>query len=193
MNWLDVLLIAILVISVARSFTKGLAREVIGLISAVAALFCGAWFYRMAAEWVRPWAGSRETANLCGFLLIFAGVIVVGFTLSWIVGKMMKAVGLSWLDRLLGAAFGMVRGLVVCLAIVTATVAFAPVADAKSPPPSVTGSTVAPYVIDAAHMLTLAAPKELRDGFAHRYEQVKRVWEDTLEHGIPRRTPKPEK
>ena len=192
MNWLDVLLIAVLVISVARSFTKGLAREVIGLVAALAALVCGVWFYRMAAEVVRPWAGSRETANLCGFLLIFGAVIVLGLIVSWIVGAMVKTVGLSWLDRLLGAAFGMVRGVIVCLAIVTAMVAFAPAVDARTPPQSVTGSAVAPYVIDAAHVLTMAAPKELRDGFAHRYEQVKRVWEGALEQGIQRRTPKPE-
>ena len=74
MNWLDLVLIAILAISIASSFAKGFAREVIGLVAAVAALICGAWFYRMAGEVVRPWVGSPEIANLCGFLLIFAAL-----------------------------------------------------------------------------------------------------------------------
>jgi hypothetical protein len=47
-------------------------------------------------------------------------------------------------------------------------------------------------MIDTAHALTLAAPKELRDGFARRYERVKRIWEDALKHGIPRRAPESE-
>jgi len=189
MNWLDLTLIAILALSIVASFTKGFAREVIGLVAAVAALICGVWFYRMAGDAVRPWVGSRETANLCGFLLIVAAVIVLGLLVSWLVGAMMKAVGLSWLDRLLGAAFGVARGVIVCVAVITAIVAFAPGTDAGTPPQSVVRSTIAPYVIDAAHVLTKAAPKELRDGFARRHEQIKRVWEDALKHGIPRRAP----
>src|SRR6266567_6478564 len=189
MNWLDMALIGILAVSIVASFAKGFTREVIGLVAAVAALLCGSWFYRMAGDVVRPWVGSREVANLCGFLLIVAAVIVLGWLVSLLVSKMMKAVGLSWLDRLLGLAFGVARGVIVCVAIITAIVALAPGADAKTPPQAVVQSTVAPYIIDAAHVLTLAAPKELRDGFARRYEQVKRMWEDALKHGIPRRAP----
>ena len=106
MNWLDLLLIVILAMSIATSFARGLTREIIGLVAAVAALFCGAWFYRIAGAVVRPYVGSREAANLIGFLLIVAVVIVLGLMVSWLIGAMMKAVGLSWLDRLLGAAFG---------------------------------------------------------------------------------------
>ena len=189
MNWLDMMLIAILAVSIVASFAKGFTREVIGLVAAVAALLCGSWFYRIAGDVVRPWVGSREVANLCGFLLIVAAVIVLGWLVSLLVSRMMKAVGLSWLDRLLGLAFGVARGVIVCVAVITAIVAFAPGADAKTPPQAVVQSTVAPYIIDAAHVLTLAAPKELRDGFARRYEQVKRMWEDALKHGIPRRAP----
>jgi len=189
MNWLDMMLIAILAVSIVASFAKGFTREVIGLVAAVAALLCGSWFYRIAGDVVRPWVGSREVANLCGFLLIVAAVIVLGWLVSLLVSKMMKAVGLSWLDRLLGLAFGVARGVIVCVAVITAIVAFAPGADAKTPPQAVVQSTVAPYIIDAAHVLTLAASKELRDGFARRYEQVKRMWEDALKHGIPRRAP----
>ncbi len=192
MNWLDMMLIAILAVSIVASFAKGFTREVIGLVAAVAALLCGSWFYRIAGDVVRPWVGSREVANLCGFLLIVSAVIVLGWLVSLLVSKMMKAVGLSWLDRLLGLAFGVARGVIVCVAVITAVVAFAPGADAKTPPQAVVRSTVAPYIIDAAHLLTLAAPKELRDGFARRYNQVKRIWEDALKHGIPRRAPESE-
>src|SRR2546422_1056078 len=106
MNWLDMVLIAILAISIVVSFAKGFTREVIGLVAAVAALLCGSWFYRMAGDVVRPWVGSREAANLCGFLLIVAAVIVLGLMVSWLTGAMIKAVKLSWLDRLMGAGFG---------------------------------------------------------------------------------------
>src|SRR5205823_3543540 len=137
MNWLDMVLIAILAISIVASFAKGFTREVIGLVAAVAALLCGSWFYRMAGDVVCPWVGSREAANLCGFLLIVAAVIVLGLMVSWLMGAMIKAVKLSWLDRLMGAGFGVARGVIVCVAVITAIVAFAPGVDAKTPPPAV--------------------------------------------------------
>src|SRR5882724_750457 len=186
MNWLDVALILILGVSVVSSFSRGIAREVIGLAAGVGGVLCGAWFYRMAGDVVRPWVGSREVANLLGFLLILAAVIVLGWIVSWIVGAMMKAVKLSWLDRLLGAGFGLARGVFVCIALITAIVAFAPGKDAKTPPEAVVRSRIAPYMIDAAHAATMAAPKELRDEFARRYSQLKRIWEDALKQGIRR-------
>src|SRR5260370_22151523 len=157
MNWLDAVLIIILGVSVVSSFSSGLAREVSGLAAGVGGLLCGAWFYRMAGDVVRAWVGSREVANLCGFLLILAAVIVLGWMVSWIVGAMMKAVKLSWLDKLLGAGFGLARGVFVCVAVITAIVAFAPGKDSKTPPPSVVRSAIAPDMIDAAHALTAAA------------------------------------
>ena len=186
MNWLDVALVIILVGSVASAFSKGFVRESIGLAAAFIGLLCGAWFYRMPGDVLRPYLASREAANLCGFLLIFVGVVLLGWLVGRLVGMMVKVVGLSWLDRVLGAAFGAVRGVIVSVAIITAIVAFAPGSDVKSPPQSIVNSRIAPYMIDAAHVLTMATPKELRDEFARRYEQIKRVWEDAIKHGLRR-------
>jgi membrane protein required for colicin V production len=182
MNWLDVALVILLVGSVASAFSKGFVRESIGLAAAFIGLLCGAWFYRMPSEILRPYLASREAANLCGFLLIFVGIILLGWLVSRLVGMVVKVVGLSWLDRLLGAAFGAARGVIVCVALITALVAFAPGSDPRTPPQSVVNSRIAPYMIDAAHLLTMATPKELRDEFALRYEQIKRIWEDAIKH-----------
>jgi len=186
MNWLDVALVILLVGSVASAFSKGFVRESIGLAAAFIGLLCGAWFYRMPGEILRPYLASREAANLVGFLLIFVGVILLGWIISLLVGMVVKVVGLSWLDRLLGAAFGAARGVVVCVALITAIMAFAPGNDARTPPQSVVHSRLAPYLIDAANVLTMATPKELRDEFALRYEQIKRIWDDAIKHGLPR-------
>jgi membrane protein required for colicin V production len=186
MNWLDVALVLVLVGSVASAFSKGFVRESIGLGASILGMLCGAWFYRMPGKILQPYLASREAANLCGFLLIFVGVLLLGWVASKLVGMLVKAVGLSWLDRLLGAAFGAARGAIVGVALITAIVAFAPGADAKTPPQSVVNSRIAPYLIDAAHVLTMATPKELRDEFARRYDQIKRIWEDAIKHGLRR-------
>jgi len=186
MTWLDVALVILLVGSVASAFSKGFVRESIGLAAAFIGLLCGAWFYRMPGDVLRPYLASKDATNLVGFLLIFVGIILLGWVISKLVSMVVKVVGLSWLDRLLGAAFGAARGVIVCVALITAIVAFAPGNDSRTPPQSVVNSRLAPYLLDAAHVLTMATPKELRDEFDFRYEQIKRIWDDAIKHGLRR-------
>ena len=91
----------------------------------------------------------------------------------------MKAVGLSLFDRLLGAGFGAVRGLLLAVAVVVAIVAFTP-GTGDAPPTAVVHSRFAPYVIDTAHLFASMAPRELKDSFRKHYGQVKSIWDDAV-------------
>ena len=170
----------------------GFARVGIGFLAGVLGVVFGFWFYGTPAAWVHKYIHSVTVSNLIGFILVFWAFLLAGALVGKIFSKLFKWTGLSWLDRLMGAGFGVARGVIVCVALITAIVAFAPGKDSGTPPRSVVDSKLAPYMIDAAHTLTKAAPRELRDGFGRRYEQVKRVWEQALKKGIPRRLPETE-
>jgi membrane protein required for colicin V production len=188
-NWLDAVLILLLAFSVWRSFAKGLTREVIGLLSVVTGIFLGTWLYSTAGEWIEPHVHSRGTANFCGFLVVFLGVMLLGSLVGYILSKLLRVTGLSFFDRLLGAAFGILRGVLVAAGLVMAILAFAPGAKAGTPPDAVAGSRLAPLVIGAARIFVAAAPREMKDGFRKSYEQVKSRWEDTLKKGITKAPP----
>ena len=181
MNWLDVVLLIILAGSVATSFSTGLTREIVGLVSIIAALVLAIWFYGTAGSVLLPYVSSPGIAHFCGFLMVFFGVLLLGGIIGRLLGRMMKAAGLSFVDRLLGAGFGIVRGLLVSIAIVLALLAFTP---GKSPPAAVVDSKMAPYVIDAARVCAAMAPHELKDGFRKSYAQVKTIWGNALKKGI---------
>ncbi|HUO29426.1 MAG TPA: CvpA family protein [Bryobacteraceae bacterium] len=181
MNWLDILLLILLAGSVVTSFSTGLAREVVGLISLIAALVLAIWFYGSAGAFLLPYVSSPEIAHFCGFLLVFAGVLILGGILGRLLARFMKVAGLSFVDRLLGAGFGLVRGLLISIAFVMALLAFTP---GKSPPGAVVHSRVAPYVIDAARVCVAIAPHELKEGFHKSYQQVKSIWGSALKKGI---------
>jgi len=181
MNWLDVVVLAILAVSVALSFRKGLTREVIGLASVVLAILLGIWFYGTAGSFLVPYLSSRALANFAGFLLVFCAVMLVGHLVSYIVGKFLKVTGLSIFDHLLGAVFGAVRGILIAVALIMAIMAFS---QGDKPPASVVDSRTAPYVVDAARAFAALAPHELKDGFRKTYGEVKSAWEKALEEGI---------
>ena len=181
MNWLDILLLLILGVSVLTSFRKGLSREVIGLVSVVAALLIAIWFYGTAAGLVSPYLSSPALAHFVGFAIVFAAVLLLGGVVSFVVGRFLRVTGLSFFDHLLGAVFGLVRGVLIGVALVMAIMAFSTSGGA---PPSVVHSRVAPYVIDSAHLVSRMAPHEVREGFLKTYAEVKSAWGKTFENGI---------
>jgi membrane protein required for colicin V production len=124
---------------------------------------------------------SRALANFAGFLIVFISVLVLGGLVSFVTGRVLKVTGLSVVDHLLGAAFGLVRGILICVALVLGLMAFSL---SDRPPDAVVHSRVAPYVVDVARVVAAAAPHELKDGFSRSYSQVKDAWEKALKQGI---------
>jgi membrane protein required for colicin V production len=180
MNWLDVLVLIIVGVSLLASVKKGLSRELIGLAAVIAAVVLGAWFYGTAGSYVMPYVSSPSIANFIGFVVVFSVVLAAGGIVGYIAGRILKLTGLSLFDRILGAAFGIVRGILIAVALVMAILAFS----AKDrPPAAVVESKTAPYVVDAARVFAAIAPHELKEGFRKSYAQVKSAWENAWKQG----------
>ena len=179
MNWLDVVLLLIIGISVLASFRKGLSREIIGLASVLMGLLLGLWFYGTASIYIRPYVSSPLAAKLAGFFLVFTLVFLAGVLVRYIVGRFLRVTKLSFFDHLLGAVFGAGRGLLIAVALLTGVMAFAK--DGKAPE-SVADSRLAPYVSQGARVFAAMAPHELKEGFRKTYAEAKTAWDSALEH-----------
>ncbi|HEX8983986.1 MAG TPA: CvpA family protein [Bryobacteraceae bacterium] len=177
MNWLDVILGLILVLSIIGGLRKGIARTGIGFAAVILGLLCGLWFYGLAAGLVGTFVSSRQLANLLGFLLIFALVLLLGWLVTALIERFLKLAHLSWLNRLLGGAFGAVRGVLTCAVLVLVLMVFS----TKPPPASVAHSRIAPYVMGAARVMAYAAPHEVRNGFRRSYDKLRLTWAGLFE------------
>ena len=172
MNWIDLLLLLVIAASVLAGFAAGFARVGVGFAALVVGMFCGFWFYGIVAAYVIDYVSSRAIANLIGFFVILVAVLILGAIVGLILARFFKWVGLSWLDRLLGGAFGIVRGFVIAAAMVTVLLACAP----SPPPPSVVDSKLLPYVINVSDVLAALTPREIKDSFYATKEKVSAVW-----------------
>ncbi len=179
MNWLDYCLIFIMVANLISSVAKGFSREVISLTATVAGLFCALWFYGSAGAFLIPYVSSKGVANFCGFLIVFFGIILLGAVAGKLLAKLLKWSGLSIVDRLLGGAFGLVKGTAIAVAMILVISAFLP----GTPPAAVAESSIAPYVMDVAHAVSRIAPYELKEGFRRTYEQLQNIWRGTVKGG----------
>jgi membrane protein required for colicin V production len=184
MNWLDIVLGLILLASVLSSFRKGLTQEIIGLVSVCLALLLGVWFYGSAAGYLLPYLSSHAAANFAGFAVVFCGVLLIGTVLSLVVGKILRITGLSFLDHLLGIGFGILRGLLIGVGLITAIMAFS---SGDRPPAEITHSRMAPYFVGGSSLIAAIAPYELKEGFRKSYKGVQAAWTRTAQSTSSRR------
>ena len=167
---LDWLLTAIVVISVVLSTIKGFTRELISLGATLWGILMAIWFYDRVAPWFAPYVKTAEIAKLVAFLVILVAVLVLGAIVSSLAERLVKKVGLRWFDRLLGAAFGLVRGVLVGWAVTLALVVFPP------GPGVVERSLLAPYMAYGARLLVSVAPAELRNSFQAGWLEARKIW-----------------
>ena len=114
---LDWVFLAILLASFILGAWRGLVYEVLSVASWIAAFLVAQLFAPDVAA-ILPMGQAPEIGRYAAaFVLVFIGVVFAGGLLAWITKKLVEAVGLRPVDRTLGAAFGLLRGVVLLLAI----------------------------------------------------------------------------
>ena len=181
MNWIDILVLLVIGLSVLSGLMAGFARVGVGFIATMLGIFLGFWCYGVVAAYVLDYVSSKAIAHLVGFFVIFIGVVLIGAVVGRLLAKFFKWVGLSWFDRILGGTFGLVRGIVMAAALITVLLAFAP-----SPPPrSVVESKSLPYVIDASNILAALTPREIKEAFHDTTDKVRKIWSEQTAKPAP--------
>jgi len=192
---LDLIVLLIVGASVVGGFIAGFARSGIGFIATIFGVLCGFWFYGIPAAAVHKYVHSWTASNLIGFVVVFFGLIFVGALIGKLLSKFFKWTGLSWLDRLMGAMFGLVRGALVAVAFIAVLLAFTP----KPTPNWMVNSTVLPYAIDASNTLAALAPTAIKEAFRESMRDIRKIWDEQLrearlklESKKPKPAPEPE-
>jgi membrane protein required for colicin V production len=177
MNLLDLLLVVIVGVSIATGFMAGFARVGVGFIASVSGLLFGFWYYAIPAAWLREhWTMSVNASNMLGFFVVFLAFLSAGAMIGKLLAKLFRCTGLGWLDRLLGGAFGLVRGALMAVITVAVIMAFTP----KPLPTWMTGSEVLPYVLDASNLCSKLAPGAVKDAFRDSMFEIRKLWEEEL-------------
>jgi membrane protein required for colicin V production len=171
MTPLDWLFIVILSASTIQAFFRGLVLELFSLAGLVCGVVLAAWNYPRISERLSGLITNPAVANIVAFLLIAIGVMIAASLLARIIRSSAHAIGLGFFDRLGGAAFGLVRGGLVVIAILMSLISFLPASSWLK------DSRFAPYFLDGAHAVSFVVPQDLR----HLIESG----EDELKHRAP--------
>ena len=176
MNLLDILLVIIVAASVAAGFMAGFARVGIGFIAAICGVLFGFWFYGVPAEWFRHYIKYEELCNLLGFFAVLFVFTIAGTLIGKLLSSLFKWTGLSWVDRVLGGAFGLVRGSLIAVAFVAVLLAFTP----KPLPNWMVESRTLPYAIQASNLWAQLAPRAIKEAFEEGMRDIRKAWDEQL-------------
>jgi membrane protein required for colicin V production len=114
----DWALLGVLFASMVVGLWRGLVYEVLSLAGWVAAFFLAQWLATDVVAWVPFVQNAAPSVQYAvGYVLVFVGSLFVFALLSWLVKKLIESVGLRPVDRVLGGAFGLARGVVLLLAL----------------------------------------------------------------------------
>jgi membrane protein required for colicin V production len=116
----DGVLLAVLLLSIGIGLWRGLIFEVLSLLGWVAAYVAAQWFTPAMSAHLPVGAPGSAVNHVAAFACTFVLALLVWALLARLVRMLISASPLSGLDRLLGACFGVLRALVLMLAVTTA-------------------------------------------------------------------------
>ena len=168
MTIFDLIVLALIGSSLVAGALRGLVRALIATGALVLGLLVAARGYETAGALVRSvgLVESAAAAQAGGFLLIVGAALALGFAAGQLARGGLKRARLGWLDRALGALFGLARGLAVCAVMYLALTAF-PVRLS-----AVSEARTAPLLATSAEALSYLTPTELRARFLAGYRRT---------------------
>jgi membrane protein required for colicin V production len=168
MTFFDFLVLALIASSIVSGAMRGIVRALLTGAALILGLLIAAQGYGAVGAILRGLnlVESEGAANAGGFILIMIVALVGGFFAGRLVSGGLKHVRLEWFDRVLGGAFGLLRGWAVCSILYLALTAF-PVSIS-----SVTEARTAPILAQGAKLLGIFTSQEMRTRFYEGYSDL---------------------
>ncbi len=150
----DILIAVAISISVFLGAYRGLVKEAISFVSLLVAIWAALYFGPGIGDISDSWFESKEAQKWFGRVVVFVGILTLGGLVGWGISKIVRLSLLGGIDRLLGALFGVVRG-VLLVAVLILVGQFSEMDKNKWWKKSI----VIPYLEVVAHWIEVMAPK----------------------------------
>jgi len=159
LNWVDLTVLVLVGISAALAFMRGFVREVLGIAAWAGAAWISYSFVDLIRMPVRDMIGDPNMAEIVAHAVLFLAALLVLTILTGIVAQVFHSLGLGAVDRTLGIAFGIARGVALTVA---AYIGAGWVMPPERWPDPVRQARLLPVVADAANWTAEQIPPRFR-------------------------------
>ncbi len=170
LHWLDLVIVAIIAWLTLRALSVGLIREVVTAVAIFGGAILAGHFYAELADDIAFAIEDEPWREFVAFAAIFAGAIVVGQIAAMLLHRASRLLLLGTADRVGGAAFGFLKGVIVVEVLLLAAITF-PVSGELDA--ALEDSTIAPAFIEGLPVIQRLLPDE--------FELAAERWSDVLD------------
>ena len=172
LNGLDYAIIAIVGLGALYGLGRGALRMATSILSLALGLYAASmWYQRVGAYVEGQFKTSPTVSQAIGYAIVFLLVFVAIEFAGRRIIMLVNLVNLGCIDRLAGAVFGAVLGVVLAGLTIVAITAFS-----APNPPMITDSQFAPTVLAYNEALLAYVPPEVKKEYETKREQVYRYW-----------------
>jgi membrane protein required for colicin V production len=164
LNYFDMVVIGIMLLSCVFAFFRGFVKEILSLFAWVGAGFVTVKFFPSVASMLQPHFTKPIIAAVCATFILYMGSLIVFAIINRFIIKILKSGSeIGMLDNILGLAFGALRGaLIISLGFLMLSLAISE----ENRPEWLQKAVTLPYVEKGAILLTQIAPAYL-DELSH--------------------------
>jgi membrane protein required for colicin V production len=156
LNWIDALILVIIVWFAWAAFHAGLIREVVTIIGAIFAVALAGLFYLELSEDIKVVVDDTETAEIIAFATIFGATILASQLLALFLKQAASILLLGLLDSIGGAVIGVAKAIIFIEIALIVALTFPSLGLIES----VEESLFAPFFLDLLPFLRYILPGE---------------------------------
>ena len=128
MNWLDIVILVVAAITTFLGLRIGIIKAALSLAGLIVSIILAGRYSVPLSEQL-PFIPQADVAKVVAFAIILIGLMVIASVLAKLLKWAASAVMLGWVNRLGGAAFGLVLGALFCGALLATWARFLGVAE----------------------------------------------------------------
>lgn len=110
MNYIDIILVILLVLAAISGFKKGLVAEVASLAALVLGIWGAIEFSYITSDFlVENFNVKTDHLNIISFIVTFVVIVILVHIVGNVVSKMLETVMLGFVNKLAGLVFGVLK------------------------------------------------------------------------------------
>jgi len=173
MNPFDMLIIIIVSFCLVRGLFRGLIKEISSIIAVLGGFYAAFTYYPLlsSSRLLTGWVHNQAYLNIISFMVIFVLIFIIINLIGGLIKLLLKIVFLGWVDRLFGAGFGFLKGILIVSVLLFMFTSFL-----SKGSPFIGNSLLSPHVTAISETMSAFVSSDMKKGFETNIVKLKEIW-----------------
>ncbi len=172
LHWLDLIIVAVITWMTFSALRRGLIQEIVMLVALMLGAVVAGSFYNDLSTNIEFLIDHEERRNFLAFTTLLVGILILGRLIAGLLRKTARFFMLGPFDRIGGAVFGFIKGIVI-VEVALIVISVFPISETAAN--AIEDSQLAAIFLKQAPFVELALPSEFENAL-----DTLRQWQESL-------------